>query len=113
MEYWNNKLNIDFYIMNNNLTSKEKISIFISGVMGIVVGLITSVIVNITLAEISISPFFTIYFGLIFIILGTLMVVSVRNNQSYIIKERKDFILSFAIMVNNIIIFKDHFVRCF
>ena len=66
--------------MNNPLSLKDKMNILISGVMGVVVGLLTSLVVNITLAEISISPFFTIYFGLIFIILGTLMVVSVRNN---------------------------------
>lgn len=66
--------------MKRELELKEKVSVLLSGAGGIVVGLVTSLLVNITLAEISISPFFTIYFGIIFIILGTLMVVSLRNN---------------------------------
>lgn len=80
MDYVNNNFNIEFYIMNNHLSTKDKISIGLSGIMGVGVGLLSSLLTNITLTEISISPFFTIYFGLIFIILGTLIIWSLRNN---------------------------------
>jgi uncharacterized protein YacL len=113
MNYLNEYLNLNFYIVNNDLTFKEKVNVFISGVVGIVVGLMTSIVVNITLTEISINPFFTIYFGLIFITLGILMIVSIRNNQSYIIKERKNFIFKFAIMVINKNNIKDCNIRRF
>ena len=77
MNYIQNKFNLDVYIMNEKLSNKEKMNLFLSGVIGIIVGLITSVLVNITLTEISVNPFFTIYFGVIFIVLGVIIIKSV------------------------------------
>ncbi len=99
MDYVNSNFNVEFYITNNQLSTKDKISMALSGLMGVVTGLVSSLLVNVTLAEISISPFFTVYFGVIFVVLGSLMIFSVRNNQSFIIKERKQFITKFAVMI--------------
>lgn len=99
MEYVNNNFNVEFYITSNQLSRGDKVSLGLSGLMGVIVGLLSSLLVNITLAEISISPFFTVYFGVIFVVLGSLMIFSVRNNQSHIIQSRKQFITKFALMI--------------
>lgn len=42
----------------------------ISGFVGVLLGIIISLIVNCTLVEISISSFFSLYFGILFIVVG-------------------------------------------
>eukprot|EP00928_Gymnodinium_smaydae_P022090 TRINITY_DN18661_c1_g2_i1.p1 TRINITY_DN18661_c1_g2~~TRINITY_DN18661_c1_g2_i1.p1 ORF type:complete len:233 (-),score=56.13 TRINITY_DN18661_c1_g2_i1:104-802(-) len=45
----------------------------ISGFIGILLGIVISLIVNCTLVEISISSFFSLYFGFLFIVVGAII----------------------------------------
>lgn len=45
----------------------------ISGFVGVVLGIMISLIVNCTLVEISISAFFSMYFGILFIVVGAII----------------------------------------
>lgn len=53
----------------------------ISGVIGAVLGMGISFIVNSTLAEISISPFFSVYFGIVFSIVGGMIIWRINQQE--------------------------------
>ncbi|KAK6590458.1 hypothetical protein RS030_152319 [Cryptosporidium xiaoi] len=74
----------------------------ISTLVGIVLGVIVSVTVNATLVEISLSPFFSTYFGLLFVVIGGLIYwkvyVTVAHNEESGINKRK-FLLIFSCLI--------------
>ncbi|KAF7459073.1 putative membrane protein [Cryptosporidium felis] len=70
----------------------------LSTIVGIILGLIVSTTVNATLVEISLSPFFSTYFGLLFIVIGSLIfwkvyVTVVSSNNGL---DKRGFLLTFA-----------------
>merc|ERR1712137_810387 len=54
----------------------------ISGFVGVLLGIIISLIVNCTLVEISISSFFSLYFGILFIIVGGMILWRIFSQES-------------------------------
>lgn len=50
----------------------------ISGIVGLFLGIIVSLVVNCTLVEISISAFFALYFGILFIVVGLIILWRVK-----------------------------------
>mmetsp|Transcript_83714 Transcript_83714/g.240618 ORF Transcript_83714/g.240618 Transcript_83714/m.240618 type:complete len:233 (-) Transcript_83714:209-907(-) len=54
----------------------------ISGFVGVLLGVIISLIVNCTLVEISISGFFSLYFGVLFIIVGGIILWRIFSQES-------------------------------
>jgi hypothetical protein len=55
------------------VTEGLKRKVFMGGVVGAILGICVSFIVNITLVEISISPFFSLYFGVLFVFVGLII----------------------------------------
>ena len=45
----------------------------LSAAVGMIIGVVVSLVVNCTLVEISLSAFFSLYFGILFIVVGTLI----------------------------------------
>lgn len=54
------------------------VSVIIGGVLGVVI----SMVVNLALIEISISPFFSMYFGILFILVGCLILWRVLSHEA-------------------------------
>mmetsp|Transcript_28042 Transcript_28042/g.50225 ORF Transcript_28042/g.50225 Transcript_28042/m.50225 type:complete len:203 (+) Transcript_28042:172-780(+) len=69
-----------------------------SAVISAVAGVIISFLVNATLAEISINPFFSIYFGLLFTGVGTAIIWK-TNKQAGLEETRKKLMLGFGGLV--------------
>eukprot|EP00929_Paragymnodinium_shiwhaense_P031650 TRINITY_DN17686_c0_g1_i2.p1 TRINITY_DN17686_c0_g1~~TRINITY_DN17686_c0_g1_i2.p1 ORF type:complete len:233 (-),score=44.14 TRINITY_DN17686_c0_g1_i2:225-923(-) len=53
----------------------------ISGFVGVLLGIIISLIVNCTLVEISISSFFSLYFGILFIVVGGIILWRIFSQE--------------------------------
>jgi len=53
----------------------------ISGFVGVLLGIIISLIVNCTLVEISISAFFSLYFGILFIVVGGIIMWRIFSQE--------------------------------
>ncbi|KAJ1613667.1 hypothetical protein OIY81_879 [Cryptosporidium canis] len=74
----------------------------LSTIVGIILGIIVSTTVNATLVEISLSPFFSTYFGLLFIIIGGLIFwkvyVTIMPDEENGVNKRT-FLLAFATMI--------------
>ena len=66
-------------------------------VIGGVLGMGISFVVNSTLAEISINPFFSVYFGLLFAVVGGIIVWRVRSSP--VPDDRSKFFLAFGCLV--------------
>mmetsp|Transcript_56310 Transcript_56310/g.163321 ORF Transcript_56310/g.163321 Transcript_56310/m.163321 type:complete len:233 (+) Transcript_56310:117-815(+) len=54
----------------------------ISGFVGVLLGIIISLIVNCTLVEISISSFFSLYFGVLFIVVGGIILWRIFSQEA-------------------------------
>lgn len=54
----------------------------ISGSVGVLLGIIISLIVNCTLVEISISSFFSLYFGVLFIVVGGIVLWRIFSQEA-------------------------------
>ena len=61
----------------------------ISGFIGLMIGIVVSLIVNCTLLEISLNSFFATYFGLLFVGVGLMIIWRVRNSNNQQSEERK------------------------
>ncbi|CAE8627834.1 unnamed protein product [Polarella glacialis] len=59
----------------------------ISGFVGVLLGIIISLIVNCTLVEISISSFFSLYFGFLFVVVGGIILWRIFSQDSADSKE--------------------------
>mmetsp|Transcript_24517 Transcript_24517/g.54564 ORF Transcript_24517/g.54564 Transcript_24517/m.54564 type:complete len:235 (+) Transcript_24517:233-937(+) len=66
---------LDYQIKNYVLFA---LSMFLGGLLGIVI----SMVVNLALIEISISPFFSMYFGVLFILVGCLILWRVLSHEA-------------------------------
>lgn len=55
----------------------------VSGFVGVLLGIIISLIVNCTLVEISISSFFALYFGILFIVVGGIILWRILSQNNY------------------------------
>jgi len=53
----------------------------VSGFVGVLLGIIISLIVNCTLVEISISSFFSLYFGILFIVVGGIIIWRIFSQE--------------------------------
>mmetsp|Transcript_58712 Transcript_58712/g.108299 ORF Transcript_58712/g.108299 Transcript_58712/m.108299 type:complete len:233 (+) Transcript_58712:88-786(+) len=53
----------------------------ISGFVGVLLGIVISLIVNCTLVEISISSFFSLYFGILFIVVGGIILWRIFSQE--------------------------------
>eukprot|EP00916_Digyalum_oweni_P003697 GHVL01006598.1.p1 GENE.GHVL01006598.1~~GHVL01006598.1.p1 ORF type:complete len:237 (+),score=26.08 GHVL01006598.1:26-712(+) len=71
----------------------------VSSSIGIIFGIIISLIVNCTLIEISLSAFFSIYFGLLFIAAGLIILWRVLGQASDENNPRKLQLTFFAVMI--------------
>eukprot|EP01016_Furgasonia_blochmanni_P035211 TRINITY_DN3879_c0_g1_i1.p1 TRINITY_DN3879_c0_g1~~TRINITY_DN3879_c0_g1_i1.p1 ORF type:complete len:275 (+),score=60.37 TRINITY_DN3879_c0_g1_i1:49-825(+) len=72
----------------------------VSGIFGALIGILTSVVVNSCLAEISINPFFSLYFGILFIGIGIAIVWRILTSKEHsIISDKKGFLFLFAILI--------------
>lgn len=56
-----------------SLSPDAKKQVIVSSLIGAVLGIVVSLIVNSTLVEISVSPFFSLYFGLLFLAVGSII----------------------------------------
>eukprot|EP00743_Colponemidia_sp_Colp-15_P002609 GILK01002826.1.p1 GENE.GILK01002826.1~~GILK01002826.1.p1 ORF type:complete len:244 (+),score=18.59 GILK01002826.1:61-792(+) len=72
-----------------------------SGVIGALIGAAISLIVNCTLVEISLNPYFATYFGIVFLVVGGVILWRVQwaDHQFEVSRIKKPFLLAFAIMV--------------
>eukprot|EP00386_Alphamonas_edax_P014366 GDKI01044166.1.p2 GENE.GDKI01044166.1~~GDKI01044166.1.p2 ORF type:complete len:238 (-),score=81.44 GDKI01044166.1:34-747(-) len=71
----------------------------ISAAVGMVLGIIISLIVNCTLVEISLSAFFALYFGLLFITVGAVILVRVWGQTAEETKAKRTQLMGFACMI--------------
>jgi len=71
----------------------------ISGVVGVLLGIIISLIVNCTLVEISISSFFSLYFGILFIVVGGIILWRVFSQDGASPAQRKKPLAAFAMLI--------------
>jgi hypothetical protein len=72
----------------------------LSGLVGIVFGIAISLIVNCTLVEISLSSFFSMYFGILFIFVGVIILWRVWSQDSYDGQSRpKTQLAAFAVLI--------------
>jgi high-affinity Fe2+/Pb2+ permease len=62
----------------------------ISGFIGLMIGIVVSLIVNCTLLEISLNSFFATYFGLLFVGVGLMIIWRVRNANNQQSEEREN-----------------------
>jgi len=70
-----------------------------SGLGGVVLGVCISVVVNVTLVEISLSPFFSLYFGLLFIVVGGLILWRVSGHEQVGDAAKKTQLSGFAVLI--------------
>eukprot|EP00397_Hematodinium_sp_SG-2012_P049282 GEMP01056787.1.p1 GENE.GEMP01056787.1~~GEMP01056787.1.p1 ORF type:complete len:225 (+),score=24.92 GEMP01056787.1:77-751(+) len=54
----------------------------VAGTIGLFLGIVVSLVVNCTLVEISISAFFSLYFGILFIVVGVIILWRVKVHSS-------------------------------
>jgi len=72
----------------------------ISGITGVLLGIAISLIVNCTLVEISLSSFFSLYFGILFIFVGVVILWRVHSTESYDQQARpKTQLALFAVLI--------------
>lgn len=64
------------------MSASQQGAILASGLAGALIGAFTSWVVNCTLIEISLNAFFCVYFGVLFVFVGTFMLWRVSVNQS-------------------------------
>lgn len=82
----------------------------IKGTGGAILGVGVSFIVNSTLAEISISPFFSVvianqYFGLLFTVVGLTIIWKVRSSSSEEAKRQYFLLLGYLVVASGILCF--------
>lgn len=76
-----------------------KLRCMISGIVGLLLGVLISLVVNCTLIEISLSAFFAVYFGILFIVVGTIILWRVKVHYS-LHKDTTDRVLNiFAYLI--------------
>lgn len=67
---------------NSGANATRPFLIVISVVIGGALGVLVSMVVNLALIEISISPFFSMYFGVLFILVGCLILWRVASHET-------------------------------
>merc|ERR1719265_2404142 len=73
------------------------VSIFISVLVGAILGIMVSWVTNCTLAEISLNKFFSVYFGILFAAIGAVIIWRIRSSRYALAK--KSVLNLFAVMV--------------
>eukprot|EP00744_Colponema_vietnamica_P007451 GILI01010725.1.p1 GENE.GILI01010725.1~~GILI01010725.1.p1 ORF type:complete len:252 (+),score=74.27 GILI01010725.1:155-910(+) len=71
----------------------------VSAAVGALIGVIVSLIVNCTLVEISLNGFFSLYFGLLFFVVGGVILWRASSEAVEMNKSRKPFIVLFGLLV--------------
>eukprot|EP00435_Cladocopium_sp_Y103_P007895 s5799_g2.t1 len=74
----------------------------ISGFVGVLLGIIISLIVNCTLVEISISSFFSLYFGFLFIVVGGIIIWRIFSQDVAYNKEsvgKRQMLVVFGLLI--------------
>mmetsp|Transcript_24133 Transcript_24133/g.39319 ORF Transcript_24133/g.39319 Transcript_24133/m.39319 type:complete len:232 (+) Transcript_24133:42-737(+) len=74
----------------------------ISGFVGVLLGIIISLIVNCTLVEISISSFFSLYFGFLFIVVGGIIIWRIFSQDVAYTKEsvgKRQMLVVFGLLI--------------
>jgi len=83
-------------IKSTNVTLKPGY-IFVGAGIGALLGIFETVVVNLALVEISISPFFSLYFGILFLVAGCLIILRVHNHDFvYSDQHQKMYLMGFA-----------------
>jgi hypothetical protein len=67
---------------SGHLQAKSTSLYVVSSVLGGVLGIVISMVVNLALIEISISPFFSMYFGVLFTLVGCLIMWRVLSHEA-------------------------------
>lgn len=70
-----------------------------SAAIGCALGMLTSLIVNCTLVEISLSPFFATYFGLLFVSVGGVILWRISGRATEEAQDRKRQLTLFAVLI--------------
>lgn len=96
VNFWNkfNKMESKYDDNYSSSGSESKMPLIISTIMFGITGSMVSFITNCTLAEISISAFFSLYFGIFFLLIG--MIVSYRAYNS---TENRMLIGAFGLLI--------------
>ncbi|CAD2104728.1 conserved Plasmodium protein, unknown function [Plasmodium vinckei brucechwatti] len=71
----------------------------ISAVVGMILGIMCSLIVNCTLVEVSLSRFFSMYFGILFIVVGIIIFWRLNANAIDEAENRKNQLMILAGLV--------------
>ena len=72
----------------------------ISGIVGGFLGIVVSVVVNCTLVEISINAFFSVYFGILFIVVGGVILWRVYTaTDAQYTDSKRQYLIGFAAIV--------------
>ena len=83
MESQVNRLYEAFKLYQGGLSHGMKVSAAISTIVGAILGVVISLIVNSTLIEISVSPFFSLYFGVLFVSVGAIILWRINTITAY------------------------------
>lgn len=78
------------------LNSSTKCKIFCSVLTGALLGTLLSLLVNSSLVEISLNPFFSFYFGVLFILVGVVILFRVKSHAS---TSKRIVLLTLAVLV--------------
>ena len=65
------------------IPEKSKLRFFLAVLVGAALGTVLSFLVNSALVEISLNPFFSFYFGLLFGFVGTLIIYRVKSQEKF------------------------------
>jgi len=80
----------------DNLVLKP-VYLFVGACIGALIGIFETLVVNLALVEISISPFFSLYFGILFLVVGILILIRVHNHDHlYSDQYQKMYLMTFA-----------------
>ncbi|CAG9317561.1 unnamed protein product [Blepharisma stoltei] len=77
----------------------------ISSAIGAGLGIGVSFIINSTLAEISINPFFSVYFGILFMIVGAVIISRVQQQSNEETKRKYYFAFGVLVVLSGILCF--------
>lgn len=71
----------------------------LSAAVGVILGILCSLVVNCTLVEISLSAFFSVYFGILFVVVGLIILWRISANSDPDAQSRKQHLTFFAALI--------------
>lgn len=71
----------------------------LSAIIGMILGILCSLIVNCTLVEVSLSKFFSMYFGILFIAVGIIIFWRLNANSTEDVENRKHQLMALSTLI--------------